>query len=62
MKITNQSNVAVGRFYWLNYLEKERIGQAINFYGEIRFVITGFDDAVEFDSVSEIYPVCLMKH
>lgn len=62
MTITKQESIAVGKFYWLMYLGEQRIGQAINFYGEIRFYVTGFSDTVEFDSVSEIYPVCLMKH
>jgi len=62
MGITKPESIVIGKFYWLIYLESQRIGEAINFYGEVRFRVTGFEDTVEFDSVSEVYPVCLMKH
>ena len=62
MEITKPDNIVVGKFYWLTYLGEERIGEAINFYGEIRFRVTGFDDTVEFDSVSNVWAVCLSKH
>ena len=62
MYITKQSQISIGYFYWLRYLGEERIGQAIDFYGELRFYVTGFSDTVEFDSVSEISQVCLIKH
>lgn len=57
MKIDKQEDIIVGDFYWLKYLGEQRIGQAIDFYGEVRFMVTGFGDTVEFDSVSEIRPV-----
>lgn len=62
MEIENELGIVFGCFYWLTYLGRERIGEAFDFYGETRFHVTGFDDAVEFDSVSNIYAVCLMKH
>lgn len=60
--ITKQENVVPDAFYWLEYLGKERIGQAMDFYGEIRFRVTGFSDYVEFDFVLNITPVCIVKH
>lgn len=60
--ITNEENIVPDCFYWLEYLGKQRIGQAMDFYGEIRFSVTGFDDKVEFSSVKNISPVCLFKH
>jgi hypothetical protein len=62
MEITKQENIVPEKFYWLTYLGEERIGQSMNFYGEIRFRVTGFDDYVDFDSVSNIWAVCLFKH
>ena len=62
MEIKNQEEIVVGRFYWLTYLDYELVGMALDWYGEIRFAVTGFNDYVEFDSVSNIHPVCLIKH
>lgn len=60
--ITSPNQIAIDKFYWLVYLAEERIGKAMNFYGEVRFEVTGFDDKVEFESVTNITPVCLFKH
>lgn len=60
--ITKQENIVPECFYWLEYLGEQKIGQALKFYDEIRFHITGFSEHIEFDSVSNITPVCLFKH
>lgn len=62
MEITKPENIAIGKFYWLTLWGKERIGEAINFYGDVMFSVTGFSDMIDFDNVSNIYPVCLIKH
>lgn len=62
MKIKNQEEIVIGRFYWLTYLGYECVGLALDWYGEVRFAVTGFSDYVRFDSVSNTHPVCLIKH
>lgn len=57
--ITNSDDIVIGKFYWLNYCNELRIGKAINWYEEVRFEVTGFDEKVEFDTVSAIRPVSL---
>lgn len=60
--ITKEENIIPDCFYWLEWLGEQQIGKAINFYGEIRFRVTGFDDLVEFSSVKNVTPVCLFRH
>lgn len=57
-----EKDIIPGNFYWLEYLGEVGVGMALDYYGEIRFRITGWSELIEFSRVKKLAPVCVFVH
>lgn len=62
MNITNTENLVDQCYYWITIVDEITIGQWNKFKNAGWFMICGCDEPFKFHEVTNISPVCILRH